>query len=65
MKQQQSEVIKDVHEGIGQSTHSKAMASHKGRDSTYSKISEDFFWYSVYQNVESYIKSCENCQETR
>ena len=44
-------VIKDVHECVGQSTHSKAMASHKGRDSTYSKISERFFWYSIYKVV--------------
>ena len=29
-KQQQSEIIKDVHEGVGQCTNSKPMASHKG-----------------------------------
>ena len=39
------------------------MASHKGRDSTYSKVSERFFWYSIYEDVESYIKLCENCQK--
>ena len=42
-KQQQLEIIKDVNEGVIQSTPSKAMASHKGRDSTYSKISVRFF----------------------
>ena len=36
-KQQQIEIIKDVHEGVGQSAHSKDMDSYKGRDSTYSK----------------------------
>ena len=35
--------IKVVHKGVSQGTHSKAMASHKDRDSTYSKISERFF----------------------
>ena len=39
------------------------MDSHRGRDSTYSKISKRFFWYSVYIDVESYVKSCENCQK--
>ena len=58
-KQQQLEIIKDV----CQSTHSKAMACHKGRDSTYSKIYEHFFWYSIYKYAESYIKSCENSQK--
>ena len=62
-KQQQAEIIKDVHEDVGESRHSKAMASHKRRDSTYSKISERFLWYSIYKDVESYITSCENCQK--
>ena len=31
-KHRQLEIIKDIHEGIGKSTHSKAMASHKGRE---------------------------------
>ena len=42
-KQQQLEITKDVHKGAGQSMHSKAMASHIGRDLTSSKISERFF----------------------
>ena len=63
IKQQQLEIIKGAYEGIGQSTHSNSMTSHKGRDSTYSKTSECFFWYSIYKVVASYIKSCENCQK--
>ena len=62
-KHRQLEIIKDIHEGIGKSTNSKAMASHKGRDSTYSKISERFFWFSIYNDVEYYIKACEICQK--
>ena len=62
-KQQQLEICKVVQEGFGQSMHSNAMASHKGRDSTYSKISQGFFWYSVYKDAEPYIKSSECCQE--
>ena len=46
-KQQQLGIIKDVHEGVGQSTYSKATASHIGRASTYSKISQRFFWYLI------------------
>ena len=55
-KQQQIEIIKDFHEGVGQSMNSKDtfMVSHKGKYSTYSKI-------SFYKNTEFYIKSCENC----
>ena len=61
-KQQPLKIIKIVYEGVRQSTYSKAMASHKDRDSTYLKNSEPLFWYSNYKEVaESYIKSCENC----
>ena len=28
-------IIKDIDEGLGDTSHLKAMASHKGRDSTY------------------------------
>ena len=42
-EQQQIEIMKDVHERLGQSTHYKTMASYKGRDSTYQNISERFF----------------------
>ena len=35
-----SKRIKGAHKGVGQSKHSKAMASHESRDSTYSKISK-------------------------
>ena len=48
VNQQQLEIIKDVHEGVGQST--QAMASHRGRD-------------SAYKNVESCTKSYENCHK--
>ena len=62
-KQQQLERIKDVHESVAQSTHSKAIAFNKGRDSAHSKISEHFVWYSIYKDVKSYIRSCENCEK--
>ena len=42
--------------------YSKAMASHKGRDLTYSKSFVRFCWHSIYKDVESYIKACQNCQ---
>ena len=46
VKQQQIGIIKDFHEGAGQSMNSKDtfMVSHKGKYSTYSKI-------SVYKDI--------------
>ena len=51
-KQQQLEIIKDVHEGFTQSTYSEVMASHKDRDSTYLNIYERFFQYLIYKDVK-------------
>ena len=43
--------------------YSKATASHNGRDLIYSKSFERLCWYSIYKDVKSYIKPCQNCQK--
>ena len=35
------------------------MASHLGKYSTYGKVSAPFFWYSIYNDVANFVKSCE------
>ena len=42
-REEQLCIIKDVHAGLGEDPHSKALASHRGRDSTYEKIAARFF----------------------
>ena len=41
-RNRQMEIIRDVHSGIGNSEHSKAMASHRGKNSTYEKLTKIF-----------------------
>ena len=36
----QVEIIHDVHCGVGESEHAKAMAGHLGKNSTYEKVSK-------------------------
>ena len=43
-KQQQLEILKNIHEEAGQSMHSRPMVSHKGRDSTYSNNLDSSFF---------------------
>ena len=38
----QMEIIRDVHSGIRNSEHSKAMASHRGKNSKYEKLTKIF-----------------------
>jgi len=42
-KKERQQIISDIHQGIGENSKAIAMASHRGRDSTYQKCSERFF----------------------
>ena len=34
-----------------------------GRDKTREKLANRFFWTSMYQDIDEYIKTCEKCQK--
>ena len=57
------EIIRHVHSGIGSSEHSKAMASHRDKKSTYEKILQRFFWYNISNGISDFDKKCEQCQK--
>ncbi len=43
--------------------HSNAVGGgHLGRDKTQMKIEERYYWPSIYQHVDQYIKKCSKCQ---
>ena len=56
------QIIKDVHEGIGDDSRARAMASHRGRDTTYQKIMQRFFWFNIMDGVANFVKHCDTCQ---
>ena len=62
-RNRQMEIIRDVHSGIGNSEHSKAMASHRDKNSTYEKIAQRFFWYNISNDISDFVKKCEQCQK--
>lgn len=62
-KEERQQIISDVHQGIGDNCKAKAMASHRGRDSTYQKCSERFFWHNMLGDVAEFVKRCEMCQK--
>lgn len=41
--------------------HDDPMAGHKGRDDTYSLVSEHYFWNGMYKQVMDYVSGCETC----
>ena len=61
-KDRQLDIIHDIHEGLGDTSHSKAMSAHFGRTPTYEKLAARFFWYGIYNDVTDNIKKCDRCQ---
>ena len=59
----QIEIIRDIHSGIENSEHSKAIASHRAKNSTYEKIAQRFFWYNISNDISDFVKKCEQCQK--
>jgi len=61
-KQEIDAVIKDVHEGSGDSVESISLQGHHGINTTVNLISSRFFWRDVVGDVSEYIKTCSQCQ---
>ena len=57
------EIIRDMHRGIGDSEQSKAMASHRGKNTTYDNIAQGLFWHNTAAHINEYVKSSEQCQK--
>ena len=52
----QNQILESVHD-------SSAGGCHVGREKTQEKLASRFFWTSMYQDIEEYIKTCEKCQK--
>ena len=61
-KERQIEIIRDVHQGIGDSEHSKKMASCTGKNTPYDKIAQIFFWHNIAAHINEYVKSYKQFQ---
>jgi len=40
-------------------------SGHRGRDATYNKVKNCFYWKGLYTDVDRFIQSCEQCQKRR
>jgi hypothetical protein len=40
----------------------KAGGGHFGRDKTFSKIAERFYWVGMINDVKEYCRTCDKCQ---
>lgn len=45
--------------------HDDESGGHKGRDATFKKLSHRYWWPNFYEDVKSYVASCEECQKKK
>ena len=45
--------------------HDTAYAGHLGRDRTAEFLSRGFYWPSIKQDVEDYVKTCDVCMRNK
>jgi transposase InsO family protein len=42
--------------------HSNSLAGHFGKDNTYQRIKQKYYWPKMYLDIEEFVKTCEICQ---
>ena len=57
-KKEQQQILKSVHD-------SSAGGCHFGRDKTRDKIASRFYWPSMYEDIDNYVRTCEKCQKVQ
>ena len=60
--QRQREIIHNVYQGLDDNAKAVALSSLLGRTSTYQKITNSFYLYTILRDVAEHIKSCAKCQ---
>lgn len=61
-EQEVKSIIKEVHEGLGESLESKSLSSHHGIKATLQHIRQRFYWRSMERDIEAFVKTCDSCQ---
>jgi hypothetical protein len=50
--ERKAEILTELHDDCG----------HKGRESTYRRVSDRYYWENCYDDVRKFVASCERCQ---
>ena len=52
LPERRSQILREMHDESG----------HKGRESTYRKVADRYYWETCYQDTKAFVASCERCQ---
>ena len=50
---------------IFESEHDTGVAGHMGMDKTIEMISRNFYWPHMAEEIEDYVRSCDDCQRNK
>ena len=56
-------VPKSLQDDVLRSYHDAIIAAHPGLDRTYNNIRMKYFWKRMYSDIETYVKTCIECQQ--
>ena len=55
----------DLKKTIFEAEHDSIVAGHMGMDKTAELIRRNFFWPKMVEEIEDYVRSCEDCQKNK
>src|SRR5215471_7296821 len=65
-RKKQNQLLKVIQqyefEGLMYLFHDHQISAHFGIQTTYEKIKERYYWKGMLKDIETYIKSCDQCQ---
>ena len=50
--ERKAEILKELHNDC----------SHKGRESTYRRVADQYYWENCYEDTKAFVASCDRCQ---
>ena len=64
-EQLQGDIIKIMHEGLGDTLASTSVGGHVGQNKTRDKITARYYWPKIMEQVAQYISACPACQKAK
>ena len=50
---------------ILEASHDHQLAGHMGVDNTFQRLSDKYYWATMYEDIRKYIRTCDTCQKRR
>lgn len=58
-------VPKEKREQILEESHSEPTSGHPGKDKTYNRLAQFYYWPGAYKDTVRFVRNCKICQQTK